>query len=1074
MQGKIFSTTLVIMLLRPLRRIPNMRISDLSRQQCSAILCGGGVPLIYLALYAAQHGKGDIGHTAEYVLQLGPHLFAMFCNLAYACCNRHSSVARRGGWFLLALTCLSYVVGDLVYFYYVGVRRMEAPFPSAADAAWVIVFPLLIGGVLALFGSLPGAGRIRLLLDSAIASSSVAALSWYFLVERIWQHSSASPAGKLISVLMPLGDLAAVFSAIVLFNSPSTNRALRRSLVLLASGICLWAFADLVYSYCRLHSVFHDGSWTDLGWPLGSVLIGLAALIPFCRQDALDIEGSPASRSLTLMVMPRLVSMFMPYVASLGAFGIILAHDYQDDHKISNDTLMIGLFMLLLVLLRQIFTLLENRNLSRQLAAFNETLEQRVARRTEQLGSLLSINSAVNNTLEIEEVLTVAGTQIQEAFGADAVVVWLSEAQENRSQVGERPVLRVLAGGQEMATEALSYLEQASVHALTEALLLPASIQRCIGTPVSLEIADVASNSKVSPSTCEQGGGYCLRAPLLWRQQILGMIGVIRWQIGFETAEADMLQNIGLEVATALENARLYSAAIEAADRDPVTGLLNHRAMHQRLDRTLQQADAQNNSIIVMMLDLNNFKLFNDTYGHPVGDQVLRRVAETMRLECPPSAILGRYGGDEFIIVMPYVTMEVAIASAERMSKSLMAEGFRRANEDRVIPITLSFGLASFPEDSINRHELLTIADKNLYTAKSSGDSIGCSSAFQRDNRELRTEGSYGVLDGMVTAVDNKDRYTRQHSEDVTEYALWIGEEIGLSEETQRILRVGGLLHDVGKIGVPDEILRKPGRLTEEEYTILQRHPVLGALIVGSIPGMENIVDVVRSHHERWDGKGYPDGLSGEDIPLLGRIAAVADAVSAMTTNRPYRRGMEWETAMNEVQRHSGTQFDPEMAAAFLRAAKKRRPAPPLHSPKLRTVKKQTLCPKLPDLKYLTPTPLLTAPASPDRGSNISKGNTSLTNHPVKAHTGRYLHPHRRERSSIRRRGLVGSRCVSDAVAPAIFQLRLPALRDIARPRSPCHLRRVGYSRVLPCSDESALASRPPAPASPRPDFVAG
>jgi diguanylate cyclase (GGDEF)-like protein len=923
-----------------------MKISDLSRKQCSAILCVGGIPLIYMALYAAQQGRGSLNQTFQYVLQISPHLFAMLCNLAYACQKQHSSASRRCGWFLLGLTGLSYVVGDLIYFYHVGVRHVDAPFPSGADAAWLLVFPLLIGGVLALFGSLPGAGRMRLLLDSAIASSSVAALSWYFLVERIWQQSGVSSSGKLVSLAYPIGDLAAIFSAIVLFHSPATNRPLRRSLVLLASGICLWAFADLVYAYSRLHGVFHDGSWTDFGWPLGSVLIGLAALIPFCRMDALDIEGSAASRSLMFMAVPRLASMFMPYVASLGAFVIISAHDYQNDHKIGNDTLLIGLFMLLLVLLRQVFTLLENRHLSRQLAALNGTLEQRVARRTEQLSALLRINSAVNDTLQVEEVLTVAGKQIQEAFGADAVIVWLSDVQENRSQKDERPLVTLLAGGQEMASNVLHYLEQAPVHTLTEALLLPVPTQTRVDSPNVLETANTASLQTIFPSTCQQAGGHCLRAPLLWRQQTLGMIGVIRWQAGFETAEADMLQNIGLEVATALENARLYSAAIEAADQDPVTGLLNHRAMHQRLDRALLQADAQQNTVVVMMLDLNNFKLFNDTYGHPVGDQVLRHVAETMRLECPSGAILGRYGGDEFIIVMPDVTMEVAITSAERMSDSLMTEGFRRANEDRVIPITLSFGLASFPEDSVNRHELLTIADKNLYAAQSSGESIGRSSAFQRANRDLSSEVSYGLLDGMVTAVDNKDRYTRQHSEDVTEYSLWIGEELEMSEETLHALRVGGLLHDVGKIGVPDEILRKPGRLTNEEYTILQRHPVLGALIVGSIPGMENIVDVVRSHHERWDGGGYPDGLRGEDIPLLGRIAAIADAVSAMTTNRPYRRGMEWEIAMNEVQAHSGTQFDPVLSAAFLRAAKKRRPALTLLSTQLASTQRMESLPK--------------------------------------------------------------------------------------------------------------------------------
>ncbi|MBV9469286.1 MAG: HD domain-containing protein, partial [Abitibacteriaceae bacterium] len=242
------------------------------------------------------------------------------------------------------------------------------------------------------------------------------------------------------------------------------------------------------------------------------------------------------------------------------------------------------------------------------------------------------------------------------------------------------------------------------------------------------------------------------------------------------------------------------------------------------------------------------------------------------------------------------------------------------------VPVTLSFGIATYPTDSSNRHELLTIADANLYTAKLSKEGIVGTTDTQRSHRELRTEESFGVLDAMVTAVDNKDRYTRRHSEDVTEYALWIGEELGTSEETMRIIRVGGLLHDVGKIGVPDEILRKPGKLTNEEYEVLKRHPVLGALIVSGVPGMEAIVDAVRSHHERWDGRGYPDGLAGENIPLIGRIMAVADAFSAMTTTRAYRKGLEWEAAVAEIRKNIGTQFDPKMAKAFLIAADKRRP----------------------------------------------------------------------------------------------------------------------------------------------------
>jgi putative nucleotidyltransferase with HDIG domain len=176
----------------------------------------------------------------------------------------------------------------------------------------------------------------------------------------------------------------------------------------------------------------------------------------------------------------------------------------------------------------------------------------------------------------------------------------------------------------------------------------------------------------------------------------------------------------------------------------------------------------------------------------------------------------------------------------------------------------------------------------------------------------------------MITAIDHKDHYTRRHSEEVTEYALWIAEELGLSEEQKHALRLGGLLHDVGKIGIPDSVLLKPGLLTAEEYEAMKQHTVLGAVMLAALPEMEKIVPLARSHHERWDGQGYPDGLAGEQIPLLARILAVADAFSAMTTDRPYRKGMDVPAALTELQRHRGTQFDPAIVDVFVAAVQKR------------------------------------------------------------------------------------------------------------------------------------------------------
>ena len=176
------------------------------------------------------------------------------------------------------------------------------------------------------------------------------------------------------------------------------------------------------------------------------------------------------------------------------------------------------------------------------------------------------------------------------------------------------------------------------------------------------------------------------------------------------------------------------------------------------------------------------------------------------------------------------------------------------------------------------------------------------------------------MLDALVTSVDNKDRYTRRHSEDVMRYALQIARELGLGEAVQQTIQVAALLHDVGKIGVPDRILRKPGMLTDEEYEAIKQHPMMGAAIVGAVAGFEETLDAIRHHHERWDGGGYPGRLGGEETPLVARLMAVADAYSAMTMDRPYRKGRRPEEALAVLTDGAGCQWDPECVAAFQRA----------------------------------------------------------------------------------------------------------------------------------------------------------
>lgn len=319
----------------------------------------------------------------------------------------------------------------------------------------------------------------------------------------------------------------------------------------------------------------------------------------------------------------------------------------------------------------------------------------------------------------------------------------------------------------------------------------------------------------------------------------------------------------------------------------------------------------------VMMVDIDNFKLFNDTLGHMTGDRVLQRIARVLMTTCRSTDQIGRYGGDEFLIVMPETDFKEAEFLAQRVLQAVDKEKVV-VGESQFLPISCSIGIATFPNIALTQQELIEKADAGMYQIKRSGGrGVGMINGDVPPH--LTSDNSWSVLDGLVAAVDNKDRYTREHSQTVTQYAISLARELGFRGEMLERLRTAALLHDVGKLGVPDRILRKPGPLTPDENLIIQQHPSFGVLLVNPVSLPQEVLSAIKYHHERYDGTGYPDGLEGETIPVLARILAVADSFSAMTTDRPYRKGMLWEKAIKELQEHAGTQFDPVVTEAFCR-----------------------------------------------------------------------------------------------------------------------------------------------------------
>ncbi len=295
-----------------------------------------------------------------------------------------------------------------------------------------------------------------------------------------------------------------------------------------------------------------------------------------------------------------------------------------------------------------------------------------------------------------------------------------------------------------------------------------------------------------------------------------------------------------------------------------------------------------------MLLDLDNFKAVNDLHGHPAGDDLLCWVVERMRRTVRPLDTVGRLGGDEFAVLAPGLDQAGATELGERI-RSVLAER-----------IAVTTGAACFPVDGVDPDELQRRADSNLYEQKH-----GLATSFAAGRREL----SWAAT--LARAVDARMENPSEHSATVARYATGIAQRLGWGGADLAYLRVAAMLHDVGKVSLPDQILRKPGPLDDREYEEIKTHSVIGAEFVNRVDGLSPIAVWVRHSHEHFDGSGYPDGLAGEDIPLASRILLVADAFDAMTSDRPYRSAVPHEEAVAELQRNAGRQFDPRCVAAF-------------------------------------------------------------------------------------------------------------------------------------------------------------
>ncbi len=330
--------------------------------------------------------------------------------------------------------------------------------------------------------------------------------------------------------------------------------------------------------------------------------------------------------------------------------------------------------------------------------------------------------------------------------------------------------------------------------------------------------------------------------------------------------------------------------------------------------------------LTLLMADLDDFKIFNDVNGHILGDEALKSVGEIIRGSVRGEDVAARYGGEEFSIILPDTGPAGALMVADRVRRRVESYPFK-VKPEAGTPLTLSIGMASFPEDAYSKEVLLKKADYALFMAKRQGRNRICQFGPEVAEMEgvsleelLKRELSFGIVQALATAVDAKDPFTYHHSEMVARFATALGKKVGLSDEEVNQLRMAAIVHDVGKIGISDEVLNKEGQLTPEEWGIVKGHPMISYNILRHVPSLHPLLPAILYHHENYDGGGYPSGLRGEDIPLMGRILRLADAYHAMVSVRPYRPALTQERAWEELRKGLGRLYDPKLVEEFISA----------------------------------------------------------------------------------------------------------------------------------------------------------
>ncbi len=533
-----------------------------------------------------------------------------------------------------------------------------------------------------------------------------------------------------------------------------------------------------------------------------------------------------------------------------------------------------------------------------------EYLQEQLRKREQELSLINRLAGVITSSLNIREVYDTFIAELKDVIDVDWATIALIEGDELHLEVLSTEVGSAWQAGEKIPLEGTG----------TEWV---AKRKKALVEP------DLAKNKRfwTGESHLKYGIRSIVYLSLVVKGEAIGsLIVASRQPNAYTSGQVHLLERLASQIAVPVENSRLYAKAEQRARVDELTGLFNRRHFDERLGEEIDRHSRYGGMLSLIFLDLDFFKAYNDKHGHIAGDKVLAQIGQLIEKSIRNIDIAFRYGGDEFAVLLPQSEADDAFVVAERVRGKIATEMRKKK-----VRITTSLGLASWPSDGVTPDELINAADKALYYTKQTGGNRTCvvskmlPSLTETAGMSAATEKeASSIIYALAATIEARDPFTYGHSRKVSSYAVALAEAIGLPSEKVTVISTAALLHDIGKIGIPDEVLNKVGKLEAETWELIQSHAKLSATIVGHVISLVSCLPAILHHHERWDGTGYPSGLKGEAVPIEARILAIADAFDAMTSSRPYRDPLSYKKVLDELKRCSGTQFDPKLVEAFL------------------------------------------------------------------------------------------------------------------------------------------------------------